>query len=410
MSPENPRTTGPQADPEQTRAWHRNHYAHSSPSARPAAWMRFDNRQDPYNTENLLSGWVHMTGGDNYGMLEIESVNERPAPQRIMATPKTRYPYRYDNLWLLDQAEYVRSATKYDGTNICQYSYQDADGMVHTTYKLRTRPFVLPFFRILLDRTLRNYPKVAHLRLGTGEAMIYELYGRQNHLLIEYDQDIDLMALCRRDPETGGLQPADPDDRNFARLDCPLAATGPPTPWTDFRTEYQRRQTGHSQTLTPTQVDGQRAFRGDEGEMLYVTFSDGAGITRRSFTRLIKLKPPEIEEIHQTADFIPREEIEATVRNIWETTDDPGMQELTTLLLEDWTQHQIDESMETVTIVLGHALERRQYEDDLLQVYRQHFRDESFRANSAQVMRTLAGHLPRSDMARAYAVFDKRLP
>ena len=127
-----------------------------------------------------------------------------------MATPKTRYPYRYDNLWLLDQAEYVRSATKYDGTNICQYSYQDAAGMVHTTYKLRTRPFVLPFFRILLDRTLRNYPKVAHLRLGTGEAMIYELYGRQNHLLIEYDQDIDLMALCRRDPETGDCNPQTP--------------------------------------------------------------------------------------------------------------------------------------------------------------------------------------------------------
>ena len=141
------------------RAWHDTHYAHTSPETKRSAWQRFTNLQDPYNTGKFMTGWVQMIGGDEYGNLVIEEVNERPALQRISATtPKTSYPYRRDRAWLMNESQWVRTSLKYDGTNICQYSYQDADGNKFTTFKLRTRPFVPAQFRVMLDRTLRKYP------------------------------------------------------------------------------------------------------------------------------------------------------------------------------------------------------------------------------------------------------------
>ena len=111
------------------RAWHDTHYAHTSPRRNARPWQHFANLQDPYNTGNFMTGWVQMIGGDEYGNLLIEEINERPAPQRITATtPKTSYPYRRDRAWLMNQSQWVRAALKYDGTNICQYSYRDADG------------------------------------------------------------------------------------------------------------------------------------------------------------------------------------------------------------------------------------------------------------------------------------------
>ena len=176
-----------------------------------------------------MTGWVQMIGGDEYGNLLIEEINERPAPQRITATtPKTSYPYRRDRAWLMNQSERVRTALKYDGTNICQYSYRDADGNRFTTFKLRTRPFVPAQFRVMLDRSLRKYPGVAGLSMEPGEAMVYELYGRQNPMLIAYREEIELTALFRRNPDTGDIDPADPEDPAFARLDCPLSSARPP--------------------------------------------------------------------------------------------------------------------------------------------------------------------------------------
>ena len=61
---------------------------------------------------------------------------------------------------------------------------------------------------------------------------------------------------------------------------------------------YQRGQAEYSAGLHETEVGGEKAFQRHEGEMLYVRFPNGARTKPGAFTRLIKLKPPEIEEIH----------------------------------------------------------------------------------------------------------------
>ena len=103
---------------------------------------RFQDVEDPFNPGSTLTGHVLRAGGDEYGSLEITHVNGQEAPQRYLATPKAAYPYRRNHSWLLNRADNIRSFVKYDGTNICQYAYRDADGETYVTFMLCTRPIL----------------------------------------------------------------------------------------------------------------------------------------------------------------------------------------------------------------------------------------------------------------------------
>ncbi len=144
--------------------------------------------------------------------------------------------------------------------------------------------------------------------------------------------------------------------------------------------------------------------------MLYVRFPDGARTKPGIFTRLIKLKPPEIEEIHQALDHVPRAETEATARNIWEVSDEPELEHLLTMLREDWSEDQLRRSMDTIQRVLEETLERRRREDEILEIFGREFTPEQFRDDKARVMRALSEHFPRQAMNRVFSTLDKRLP
>lgn len=391
-------------------AWHDNFYVHTTPETSRKAWRHFRNQQDPYNPDNFITGWVQMLGGDQYGTLIIEEINERPTPQRIAATPKAAYPYHRDRSWLLQNANWVRSATKYDGTNICQFTYLDADQRPFTTFKVRTKPHMPSHFRVMLDACLKRYPAARDYVPEPGEAMIYELYGRQNPQLIIYDDNIELRALCRRNPLTQDLEPADPEHPAFAQIDCPLADATLPAAWPDTKAEYAHRQDTHESALIKVMVNGMRAYHGTEGEMLYVNFPDGARSQPGSFTRLIKLKPHQIEEIHQELDHVPKEEAEATARNAWEISDNPTIDDLITLLQEEWHPEQIQRSIDTLHRVIKETHHHRHRENQIVEIFLQHCTTQEFRQNPAAAMRRLQGKYPREIMQHVFTVLTYRLP
>lgn len=206
------------------------------------------------------------------------------------------------------------------------------------------------------------------------------------------------------------MEPADPNDPAFRRLDCPIAEASDILHWKDIRSEYQERQRSYSKGLRKVEINGERAFHGHEGEMLYVRFPDGTHTKPSAFTRLIKLKPEEIEEIHQALDHVPREEIEATARNVWEISDEPQLEDLVTLLSEDWYPEQIRKSMETVERVLEECIEKHRYEDNVLEIFQQNSSPTEFRNNPPQAMRSLQGKFPRTAMGRIFGILDTRLP
>ena len=133
--------------------------------------------------------------------------------------------------------------------------------------------------------------------------------------------------------------------------------------------------------------------------MLYATFPNDDRSLPGTFTRLIKLKPPEIEEIHQALDHVPRTELEATARNIFESADNPTITgDLVMLLSEEWTDDQIAKSMDTAERVLADTIERHEFQEGVLQTYLEHFAPADLAYERRTVMGKLGTLYPRRDM------------
>ena len=389
--------------PTATRIWHDLHYRHTEPATHPKMWRPFI-EVDPFNPQNRVAGHVQFIGGDEYGALAISYVNDRPVPQFIKVTPKAAYPFHKDGSWVLHGAQEVSAFEKIDGTNICQYGYQDADGRPFTTFKLRTRPFMSPHFLNLLEKALENYPAVRAHELNPGEAAAYELFGYENRMLIRYDAAIDLALLFGRNKD-GELVAPHEGAGIFEGLDCPVADRRPIDLTGDLEGEYRERQQEISSRLV--RLDDEY-FDGEEGEMLHVRFADGSREQPGSFTRLIKLKPPEIEEIHWALDHVPKEEAAAVARNVFEVSDTPEVADMVQLLSEEWSDEQIARSLDTIERVLQEAVERRAFQEEVLGVYAQLHGPDDFRQNRPAVMRSMSQRFAKSQMSKIYTVLVER--
>ena len=389
--------------PVATRIWHDLHFRHTDPVSHPKMWRPFV-EVDPFNPQNRVAGHIQFIGGDEYGALALSHVNDRPAPQFIKVTPKAAYPFHKDGSWVLHGAQEVSAFEKVDGTNICQYGYQDAEGRPFTSFKLRTRPFMSPHFLNLLERALEQYPTTRAHQLGPGEAVAYELFGYENRLLIRYDVAIDLVLLFGRN-RGGDLVAPHEATKIFDGLNCPVAGRRPIDLTGDLEGEYRERQRAISSRLV--RLDDEY-FDGEEGEMLYVRFADGSREQPGSFTRLIKLKPPEIEEIHWALDHVPREEAAAVARNVFEVSDTPEVADMVQLLAEEWSDDQIARSLDTIERVLQEAIERRAFQEEVLAIYAQLHDPDDFRQNRPAVMRSMSQRFTRAQMPKIYSVLVER--
>ena len=396
---------------EEIREWHDRHYAPSDPEIHRKTWQRYEGITDPYNQQNTLTGYVQMSGGDDYGCLLIEEVNGKAAPQKLRGAPKTNYPFSHDQVWLIEDGLKVRRSVKYDGTNICQFAYQDGEGNTFTSYRVRTRPLVPERFRGMLDRTLARYPMVRNLELQPGEAHCYEMYGEGNPSpgLIRYEVEEELVALFRRRPGDNGVEPADGSNPAFARLDCPLSQVSEQETWHDAKAMYTARQNAWSERLVANPRDGERAFNGHEGEMLYVAFNDGDRTEPGAFTRLIKLKPSEIVEIHHELERIPEEEIQATLRNIYETSDTPTIEDLRGLLRQDWSGDQIRRSQNAIDRVWNWMMEDATFNAQVMREYRERFNEDDFADDRKAVMNAMGEIFSKWQIVRVFQVLENNL-
>ena len=386
-----------------TRNWHDIHFQHTTPESHPKRWRPFI-EIDPFNPDNRLEGHIQLHGGDEYGTLTIQRVNGKPAEQLIVVTPKTTYPFFKNSSWILEGVQHLEAYVKLDGTNICQFGYQDAEGNHFTSFKVRVRPFMAPFFISLMERIFHIYPNVKQKKMQPSECLIYELFGYDNPMLIRYEQPIELALLFARD-SNGNIITLQTDHPIFEGIDCPRAQHRPITDITDIQTDYLRRQeelTNSLRRVTDAQFDGQ------EGEMLYATFPDGARTTPGSFTRLIKLKAHQIEEIHWTSEHVGRKELEATCRNIFELTDNPTEQDLIQLLTEDWSNSQIQNSINTLRKVLQEAIENRKFQERVMQAFHQTQGADTFQQHPGPVMRELSQQFNHKEMKKVYSVLVDR--
>ena len=354
-------------------------------------WLQPFEVQDPFNGDADLRGYLSLRPDHRYGALAVTHVNGKPAPQRIFATPKLHYPFDRAGTFHFPPVKHIAIYEKLDGTNVLAYRYGDAEGNLHTTYKLRLFPVLrngkwgafLDMWREMLNR----YPVIQELPVTNDCSVSFELYGAQNAHLIVYEQPLDcalLFGVNRSGDvippsrmEAGGV----PTPRLYGELragEDPVAAYG------RIREEIERD--------IEKLEDGK--LKGSEGAVWYVTPASGE-------TVIFKCKPDSVEEVHWTVG-INKAAVTMTCWNLLETSDTLSYETLLPLLLEDYTQEEIDPFRTHIDACIEEVNRELAFRTRVLEAYAR--TGLSIASDKASVMRALSEKFNRGEMKKVYAL------
>lgn len=284
---------------------------------------------DPFNPSNTLKGYIKRDGSLTYGLLYITHVNNLECPQHIWCTPKMSYPFKRDGIYKpVKSVDRIEVYTKLDGTNILGYTYQDADGNIYISYKTRLRPFLgtskFGAFVDLWREMLKKYPKIPNLILDNGCNISFELYGKRNKILVEYETLLDVAVLF-------GVYPR----RVVPPLD--LVVDGVPVvkllqrfqSEEDFVANYEWLRKWLNANISE---DESGIVRGVEGAVWYMI---AGGVIQW------KCKPDLVLDVHWKSDKLPSHSVYITVVNAYEETDTPSFELVKSLLLEEFPESAI---------------------------------------------------------------------
>ncbi len=353
-------------------------------------WIQPFAVQDPFS-DLALEGYISLRPDHRYGALAITRVDGKPAPQRVLATPKIHYPFDRGGKFRFPAVAGVTIYEKLDGTNVLAYRYLDADGGLHTTYKLRLFSVLRnskwgPFLDMWKE-ILARYPAIATLAEINGCAVSFELYGSRNAHLVIYDQPLDCAVLFGLQADGTPLRPMDLDVRGVptARLYGELDATRDPV------AEYNRVREAMERDLEKLEDE---KLRGAEGTVWYVT-------TARSELVLFKCKPESVEAVHW-AGGINKEAVRATCWNLLETEDVLSFETLAPLLHEEYTQEEIDRFRGNIDDCIAEVGGELSFRQRVLEEYAKV--GLSLSEDKGTVMRALSSSFKKNEMKKVYSL------
>ncbi|MGH9391205.1 MAG: RNA ligase family protein [Vicinamibacteria bacterium] len=353
-------------------------------------WIQPFAVQDPFG-DLALEGYLSLRPDHRYGALAITRVGGKPAPQRVLATPKIHYPFDRGGKFRFPPVAGIAIYEKLDGTNVLAYRYLDAEGGLHTTYKLRLFSVLRnskwgPFLDMWKEM-LARYPAIASLPEVNGCAVSFELYGSRNAHLVIYDQPLDCAVLFGLQADGTPLRPLDLDVRGVptARLDGELDATSDPV------AEYNRIREEIERDLEKLEDE---KLRGSEGMVWYVT-------TARSELVLFKCKPESVEAVHW-AGGINKEAVRATCWNLLETEDVLSFETLVPLLLEEYTQEEIDRFRGHIDDCIAEVNGELSFRQRVLEEYAKV--GLTLAEDKGTVMRALSSSFKKNEMKKVYSL------
>jgi len=347
---------------------------------------------DPYNPQNTVKGYVNRRQGNMYGDLYITHVNGKKCYQHIYSAPKQHYPFDKDNNWKFPEYDCIELYEKLDGTCIIHYNYHNGKEWF-TTFKTRLRPFLgkskFGNFFELWNEMLVKYPNIKKLcEESIDYSYIFELYGKRNKILIEYDVPLDTKCIFVRNQSNGDIM--SPNSLSFF-LECK-----PPILYTNniidmvndkMYTEIQ------NQLEVELDIDEEnKILRGKEGYVMYFIKDD--------CTVQIKNKPPSVLKYHWSGDAVAYESIYTTVINAFENFDEPTYDDVVSLLIEEFDLSKIEKSRVRIEKVLGKVLFDKKYQYKLAKDYKKH----NFDINKDKVtcMRWFGKNYPKSEAKRIF--------
>lgn len=266
-----------------------------------------------------------------YGALVIFEVNEEKTEQIVWCTPKLHYPFNKNGEFIWPPINELTSFVKLDGTNILAYSYQ-YKGKEFVSFKTRLGPVLsdmaFGLFKSMWEEYTEDNSWVKEvIDANPNFNLSFELYGARNPITIEYSIPLEVSLLF-------GVRKNDGAVRTPLELNI-LDNTKVPT----YHILGKEQPTDHYQYFREQMSDINAKKLLQEGMVFYV--HDG-GPSRIMF----KCKPEEIEKIHWAASgYIPKNAIWTTLINAFETEENPTKEYIRELLLEEFTDQQINKSI-----------------------------------------------------------------
>ena len=359
----------------------------------PEKWLEPFEATDPFS-KLRLEGFLSLKPDYRYGALALLKVEGKEAPQRILSTPKMHYPFDRNGAFHFPSVRQIDIYEKIDGTNVFAYQFIDAQGHLHVTYKLRLYPVLRNGkwgnFLDMWNEMLERYPQIPELPVINKCSLSFELFGSRNSHLMLYDTPLDCALLFGVDTN-GRYRSVDEIERLGVPVPTHLghlkAGEDPVAAYGRIREKLQ---------ATIQSLDDEK-LRGYEGAVWYVTTS---GMERILF----KCKPESVEAIHWKGG-INKIAIIATCWNLLETEDFLAYEKLERLLLEEYSQEEIDAFREHIDACIIQVSEDLNFRNRVLEAYNKI--GVKLNEDKASVMRKLSSEFPRALMKKVFALISR---
>lgn len=316
---------------------------------------------DSFNPQNIIKGFINKRHGKLYGSLFITHVNGKPCPQVVYGAPKMRYPFTVDThehpeKWDFPQADSVEIYDKLDGTNVTSYKYHDDENNTYLTYKLRRKHCLKKNkyndFVKLWNEILDMYPSIHEACWKSPHNLSFEMYGKRNKILIDYDVPLDTRLLFMID-KNDNILTSQQCSYDIPKLKPLLTLNNIDS---DF---YIQHQNDLENALEHDKTTGN--LKGQEGTVWY--FIKDKEVVQ------IKNKPPTILKLHWEPDVIPFESVKTTVINAFEDFDEPTIDDVNVLLAEEFSWNMIEKSKQRVSKILQQVTKDKKLQYEVAQEY-----------------------------------------
>lgn len=292
--------------------------------------LKYFEMWDGFNPGNQISGYLCYRPDHRYGALVIFKVNEENCEQIIYGTPKMHYPFDKNGKFNWPDVTEMQIWEKIDGTNILayHYTYKNLD---FVTYKTRLTPIVkdMQFGKFesmwneLLEMNLWIKKTISE---NSDYNLSFELYGDRNPITIKYTVPLATALLFGVRRSDGAIKP--PTELKGFRESPMQFNYNPTTAWTEMYRDLRNFLTNANE------IDGELRY---EGIVFYAHVGEASW-------RQFKCKPEQIEKIHWSAGGISNNAVWTTALNAFESYDNPTIEDLKQLLLEEFTDTQITKS------------------------------------------------------------------
>lgn len=307
-----------------------------------------------------ISGFLCRRSDHRYGCLVLKTVMGMLCEEQIIyATPKIEYPFNLDGVYNFPECKAVEFFEKLDGTNILAYHYTFL-GNDYLCFKTRLTPVLknqkFGMFKSMWEEYRKENPWIDEvIKMNPDFNLSFEMFGSRNPITIKYDVPLDVNLLF-------GVRRTDHAIRPCSELILPKD-TKTPMRYTMLGDD------GLDNLIEMYNKHREHMSRKNKEDLLIEGLVQYCHVGLPSW-RMFKCKPEEIEKIHWAASgSIPRISLYNTAINVFESSENPTIDDFIELLKEEYPVELITKSTHKIEKAWDLAYTRIKFMDEVNEIW-----------------------------------------